>query len=130
MFGVVHKGISLLAPPSKLSSCTVTVLPSVTIDFAPKTDTRNGRLSASRPSTSATSSFKYDEPEPPSRKALALILTPFFSLQDHGYHLQGYSARATHTSAFVNHSTGGIGCRCSSRWSPFHIDSGGVKCLG
>ena len=78
MFGVVHRRISLLAPRSKLSSCTITVLLSMTVDFAPKTDTCNGQLSVSRPSTSTISSFRPDEPEPQSRKALALILTPFF----------------------------------------------------
>ena len=67
-----------------MGTCTIPLgimgsqyITAATIDFAPKTDARNGRLCASMPSTSAIFSLRYDEPERPSRKALALILVPF-----------------------------------------------------
>ena len=67
----------------------VTVLLSVTIDFAPKTATRRGLRLACKSNKSVIYSLRQDDPEP-TRKAFALIIIPFSPS-----HITGTICRAT-----------------------------------
>ena len=76
ILGVIYKKTCFLTLPCILYGQTVTVLLSVTIDFAPKTVTRRRLRLACKSNKSVIYSLRQYDPEP-TRKAFALIIIPF-----------------------------------------------------
>ena len=72
----IKKKTCFLTLPCILYRQTVTVLLSVTIDFAPKTATRRRLRLACKSNKSVIYSLRQYDPEP-TRKAFALIIIPF-----------------------------------------------------